>query len=596
MDIFNLYKIDIKMGGDNMGKCKECNESIADDELLCESCKLKQVNEDLDEQYLEDLLNSIEIPENDLSVSERNDLFDEINTMEGINPLEENDSIDDIEEIDMNGEIDVSTDPDISEESDNDEDYNNNNLVISEDLEQYNEPEVSEDLDISEELDALGDIEVDEYINSMDNLESIQTINDSVLEEKEDYSDNFDQNVNTNPSNVNSDPAMDDMAEDQDLMELLNMISGVDGSSDENPYEQDDLMSGISNEYQEQENSIPNDVFSMDQTMNDLQEPSTQNTSNSNMSDILENSLGVIQNIEDDNMDKAAQSLMDSEEKKKEKVGFFKKIFGNVVDENAKNIVLSQLDSEGTEGFEIDNIEKPKKKKKGKKGEPLVEGTSDENLEEGTILDKKALSLQKQQEKVEMQNEKKLQKEEKKKKRLEASAALAMEDQGRINPVGASIVFLFIAIIGMVVIIGTNLYSYRLNINNATDYLSRQKYDKAYDSIAGVNMKKSDDPLYDKVMTIMYVKKALNSYQNFTTLKMYPEALDSLLKGIEKYERYIEQAKELGIQADMDNLKQQIVDILQNNYQITIDQANQLIQISDQYQYTQAVVQSSQVN
>ena len=99
------------------------------------------------------------------------------------------------------------------------------------------------------------------------------------------------------------------------------------------------------------------------------------------------------------------------------------------------------------------------------------------------------------------------------------------------------------------------MFSYSLSIKNATDYLGRHKYTQAYNEVYGIDLKDEDIELYDKIMTIMFVNKQLNSYNCYYHMRKYPEALDSLLKGLQRYDKYAELATMLGIKTDLDYVR-----------------------------------------
>ena len=95
-------------------------------------------------------------------------------------------------------------------------------------------------------------------------------------------------------------------------------------------------------------------------------------------------------------------------------------------------------------------------------------------------------------------------------------------DEGRINRVGASIVFLFFGVLVVLLLVSTNIFSYTLSIRNANDYFDRQRYTQAYNEVYGIELKDEDIELYDKIMTVMFVNKQLNSYNNYYHMKKFP--------------------------------------------------------------------------
>jgi GTPase involved in cell partitioning and DNA repair len=74
---------------------------------------------------------------------------------------------------------------------------------------------------------------------------------------------------------------------------------------------------------------------------------------------------------------------------------------------------------------------------------------------------------------------------------------------------------------------------------------------------------------------------------------MYPEALDSLLKGLKRYDEYISDATEMGIRNDMDYVKTQILGELNEAYQMSEADAYQLIDAANQEEYSQMVIKKA---
>ena len=103
-------------------------------------------------------------------------------------------------------------------------------------------------------------------------------------------------------------------------------------------------------------------------------------------------------------------------------------------------------------------------------------------------------------------------------------------------------------------------------------------------------MKAKDMMLYNQVQTVMYVNKELNSYRNYTGIRMYPEALDSLIKGLDKYDRHKADAVDMEVGEDLDKVKNKIVDELQNEYGVTEEEAYELLAIEDQADYSKKVI------
>lgn len=208
--------------------------------------------------------------------------------------------------------------------------------------------------------------------------------------------------------------------------------------------------------------------------------------------------------------------------------------------------------------------------------------------------EKEALLAEKKEQerllKLEKQKSLKEAKAEKKARKLEEAKLLLEEMEGtRINRAGASIVFIFFAMIAVVIVVGTSIFSYSLSIRNAQYEFDRDEYTLAYNEIFGLDIKDEDIVLYDRIMTVMYVQKQLNSYYNYYEMKDYPKALDSLLKGLQRYEKYIELAIELEIESDLDSVRSGILEELDASFYISEQEAMGIIQSDSQLEYSMKV-------
>ena len=82
--------------------------------------------------------------------------------------------------------------------------------------------------------------------------------------------------------------------------------------------------------------------------------------------------------------------------------------------------------------------------------------------------------------------------------------------------------------------------------------------------------------LNEKIMTVMFVNKELNSYNSQMILEDYQAALHSLLLGLYRYGKYYEKAIPLGIDRDMDYVRTQILKELESTFKVSEDKAEVL--------------------
>ncbi len=281
--------------------------------------------------------------------------------------------------------------------------------------------------------------------------------------------------------------------------------------------------------------------------------------------------------------DKKAVKEKSKKEKKAKEAGadgeksglsLFQRIFGNIKDEKAAESKKELLKADEAQA------ESPKKSKaKGKKSAVSERGEDTEG-EEGNEGKGKAAKKERKKEKAERKA---------KSKDIIQVIDEIDEEPGRINRVGAAVVVFFFAIIALLVVLGSNIITYTLSIEYATNYFNNRKYTQAYNQVYGVEIKDEDIEIYDKIMTVMFVNKQLNSYNNYYALKKYPEALDSLLKGLSRYDKYIELATMLGIESDLDYVRAQILAELNNVFNLTEKEAAQILQYESMEDYSLSV-------
>ncbi len=370
------------------------------------------------------------------------------------------------------------------------------------------------------------------------------------------------------------------MPDHDDIFQLLNQISGDDPVS-----EDAQAISKMLNQKEDRDKNISNmpsdvgEVFSDAlKVVSSLDDPELDELS------ILESlpdlpgkkSLSVPGAYEDEYNKKNKKqrrrkgeddSQTPFKEEEQKGPGLFKRLFGNIHDEKSKK--AAEKEAKALEKKAVKDAAK-KKNVKGKKGELAAAEDGGENRP----LKEKAV--------------KKAKKEKKQKKPKEVISAIddVEVDEGRINRLGASIVFLFFGLAVMVLLIGTNVFSYSLSIKNATKYFDRQKYTQAYNEVYGIDIKDEDIEIYDKIMTVMFVNKQLNSYNNYFAMKKYPEALDSLLKGLNRYDKYIELATILGIDTDLNYVRNQLLAELNKEFHLSEADAIDILDSKTQKEYS----------
>lgn len=430
------------------------------------------------------------------------------------------------------------------------------------------------------EFDGLMDLSDFEELNSSDNMAGLEGL-------LEIDSNNWED---TDPSVLSEEKPLGETA-DQDATRMVKESEKIEESAvllSEGETKQDkDDIDALLNEipYADEHSSEGNtDINAMGDIPNMGGTSLGQNSDISEIGDMNEELLLDVPELDE----KQEKKVLKRKNKKGagsdlgEKVSIWKKLFGNVPDENAEKNAAKEAERQAAR--------EAKKASKKTKEEIALEKQEKQKAKEEAASVKKAEKDAKQAKKEE---KKKLKQAEKAAAKEARELEEAQEPVTRINRVGAGIIFVTFAVIAVVIIVGNNSYAYSQCIAKASAYFTQKEYTNAYNQIYGLEVKESDVELRDQVMTVMFVEKQLNSFDNYFAMEMYPEALDSLLKGLDKYDKYLEQARSLGIEGDITYVKDGILSELKSAFNISEKKAYKLLEISNTKEYTEAVVKAS---
>lgn len=426
-------------------------------------------------------------------------------------------------------------------------------------------------------LNNMDDEIIDKELNN--ELDDILSLDD--LEMDDDLQEGIEKFLVLQDENENTEEemeSMEDMDSDEDSesdINFMDLLSNDDLMFHNDTHENNDVT--LHDEQVEEEE----DFFTSIMNHKDEEDTFSEKESSPNtMSDIFADVLSAVSELEDPDVYEVSESdnekyietpIPNSVDRSKRKKIAFSKIFENVHDEKSKEKVRKEQEYEETQKLKAEKKKEKavakKESKKQKKEDQKLAKTQKVKAKEEAKAKKKALKAEKASQVQEIEFE-------------------APEDPGRINLVGATFVLSTFAVLAMIILIGTNIYSYSLSIKNATRKFDKGNYVDAYEEVYGLDIKDDDIELYDKIMTVMYVEKQLNSYNNYMSLEKYPEALDSLLKGLKRYDKYIELAKELEIETDLDFVRGQILTELKRKFNLGEKKAMNIIALEDQTRYS----------
>lgn len=200
------------------------------------------------------------------------------------------------------------------------------------------------------------------------------------------------------------------------------------------------------------------------------------------------------------------------------------------------------------------------------------------------VAAKKAQAAEKKQKAAEKKTAKKAKakkpKKEKKPKKPKVKQPPKPGDIIRFKP--KSIILFVMLIVGIVVLVQMFGYTinYSGNISLAKDYYANQEYDKAYNSLDGIKLSGDDETLYKQAKVVMYVQRQYESYENYEKMNMHTEALNALVKGVDRYQTYRSEAKELGVEDKMTEVYNLIIKAFKDKFKMSETEAISLVELS----------------
>ena len=278
----------------------------------------------------------------------------------------------------------------------------------------------------------------------------------------------------------------------------------------------------------------------------------------------------------DDLLDIAAPEEYPEEEPTDQK-GLFQRVFGNVINDEIAEEERKAQEEEEQKAAEKAELAEQKKAEK-------------EQAKEAKKAEKEAKKAAKAEEKAAKKAEKEAKKAEQKAQQEEEAEAEKYEVTGKLNKVGVAIIAILTVTFLVVEIAGTNIHGYSSSKKQAMKYFEMGKYEQAYQAVLGTKVKEKDPDTYNKIRTVMQVQRALDSYQNYDAMNYYPDALNALIRGLQRYDANLETAKQLEIEDEVDGCKEQIVSLLQSEYGVSESQARELLSL-DKAEYTSKVVE-----
>lgn len=213
-------------------------------------------------------------------------------------------------------------------------------------------------------------------------------------------------------------------------------------------------------------------------------------------------------------------------------------------------------------------------------------------------IDKKKSKKEKKKKEKKEKEPKKDKKKKKPQKQKEKRPKKIREPKEPDEIISISVPFLIFMISICILIIcsvvfGGKYYQYQNGISNATSYYVNQNYEKAYEELMDLDIKKDDQYFFHQVKLVMNVYRNYQSYQSLVQLGYYEDALDSLLNGVRMFDKYKDEGRDkYKCYDDMNLVLGWITTELNDVYQLNESQAREinLLGKGKEYSYQVATI------
>lgn len=260
----------------------------------------------------------------------------------------------------------------------------------------------------------------------------------------------------------------------------------------------------------------------------------------------------------------------DEKKKPKKKKGFFAKLAATLFGEE--------------ESTDVEHVEVPESRD--------LENISDENLQ---ILKELEAAEQagaaKEDKKQAKKDKKKAKKEKKEKEPKEKKPRKKREKKVKEPKPEEPVILIFLmafSILALVLLMmklsGKNSY-----IDTAKQAMDNGDYVEAYEQLSGLDLKGNDQKLYKEVSTMAAVQEQYQAYLTLMGADKYDLALDALVRGIGRYDKGLDNAKKYGREGEMNHLKDQLEEALDQQFGMSTDDARKLYKIKDREEYSKEI-------
>lgn len=414
------------------------------------------------------------------------------------------------------------------------------------------------------------------------------------------------------------------MKEDNYLDELFNSSdSDFDFGTEKN--DDDDFMKQFEQELKENEDDFPDSAQSLfdniDQIVDGIGDSETESQNRkksaagkrkseeeqelmrmlSGESDAGENEIGIdeenpfAENVEDTLEEQQEETEENGKRKKKRKSKEKKQ-----KKTGEKSSVLQKI-SNILFGEEDDIEEKIKKLPESVLNAPpdsVLELTGDE-LDILNELEKRKIKPSEEKGKKKKEKKKKEKKEKKEKKPKEKKPRPKKQRKPKppaepdntppLPRVPVILIFVMAGSLLVLIVSGTNLLGYSNSFSEAKKAYLYGNYIEAFEAVAGANVKDKDMDEYEKYHITAMVYAEYEAFESMFDAQVYDIALDSLIRTVQRYDKYFGQAEAYECTYEFEDILQKAETALAQHFGMTVNDAREVYLLEQKTDYSRKI-------
>lgn len=229
--------------------------------------------------------------------------------------------------------------------------------------------------------------------------------------------------------------------------------------------------------------------------------------------------------------------------------------------------------------------EEEKKEKQQKQQEKEAKKKASAEVKKQKAAEKKEAAKKKKEEAA----AKKAAKPKKEKKPKPPKEPVSPEEIVHIRPMFLVFLASVVAAIVLSTVTLSSTFGYRHAVQVARNNLENGYYEEAFEALNGLELNNSDAELYESVRILMRVEKQYRSYVNYSLMDMPNEALNSLVKAVENYDKYVDIADSYGVKESLDEILSNVEYAL-GVYQLNLSTVREWNALEDSNEYTKRIM------